>query len=31
MRWEIIGKNLAGYLEIDLREYWGSEDRYANY
>jgi iron-sulfur cluster repair protein YtfE (RIC family) len=26
--WEIIAKNLAGYLEIELREYWGSEERW---
>ena len=29
MRWDIIGKNLAAYLENDLREYWGPEDMYA--
>lgn len=26
--WAIIAKNLAGYLEIELREYWGSEERW---
>lgn len=26
-QWEIVAKNLAGYLEIQLREYWGSEER----
>ena len=28
VNWEIIAKNLAGYLEIELREYWGSEERW---
>jgi len=27
-QWDIIAKNLAGYLEIELREYWGSEERW---
>jgi hemerythrin-like domain-containing protein len=26
--WTIVAKNLAGYLEIELREYWGSEERW---
>lgn len=26
--WEIVARNLAGYLEIELREYWGSEERW---
>jgi iron-sulfur cluster repair protein YtfE (RIC family) len=26
--WGIIAKNLALYLEIELREYWGSEERW---
>jgi len=26
--WSLIAKNLAGYLEIELREYWGSEERW---
>jgi iron-sulfur cluster repair protein YtfE (RIC family) len=26
--WGIVAKNLAGYLEIELREYWGSEERW---
>jgi hemerythrin-like domain-containing protein len=26
-QWQIVAKNLAGYLEIQLREYWGSEER----
>jgi len=26
--WSIIAKNLANYLEIELREYWGSEERW---
>jgi len=26
--WSIIAKNLAHYLEIELREYWGSEERW---
>lgn len=26
--WAIVAKNLAGYLEIELREYWGSEERW---
>lgn len=27
-QWDIIAKNLAGYLEIEIREYWGSEERW---
>jgi iron-sulfur cluster repair protein YtfE (RIC family) len=27
-QWEIAAKNLAGYLEIELREYWGAEERW---
>ena len=26
--WEIAAKNLAGYLEFQLREYWGAEERW---
>ena len=26
--WSIVAKNLAGYLELQLREYWGSEERW---
>jgi iron-sulfur cluster repair protein YtfE (RIC family) len=26
--WGIVAKNLANYLEIELREYWGSEERW---
>jgi iron-sulfur cluster repair protein YtfE (RIC family) len=26
--WGIAAKNLATYLEIELREYWGSEERW---
>jgi iron-sulfur cluster repair protein YtfE (RIC family) len=26
--WSIIARNLATYLEIELREYWGSEERW---
>jgi hemerythrin-like domain-containing protein len=26
--WAIVAKNLANYLEIELREYWGSEERW---
>ena len=26
--WANIAKNLSGYLEIELREYWGSEERW---
>ena len=26
--WKLVAKNLAGYLEIELREYWGSEERW---
>jgi iron-sulfur cluster repair protein YtfE (RIC family) len=26
--WSIVAKNLAHYLEIELREYWGSEERW---
>lgn len=25
---DVIAKNLAAYLEIELREYWGSEERW---
>ncbi len=27
-QWDIVAKNLAAYLEIELREYWGSEERW---
>ena len=26
--WSIAAKNLANYLDIELREYWGSEERW---
>jgi hypothetical protein len=27
-QWTVIAKNLANYLDVELREYWGSEERY---
>jgi len=27
-QWTIVAKNLSGYLDIGLREYWGSEERW---
>lgn len=26
-RWTVVAKNLATYLDVELREYWGSEER----
>ncbi len=26
-RWTVVAKNLANYLDFELREYWGSEER----
>lgn len=26
-QWTVIAKNLANYLDFELREYWGSEER----
>ncbi len=25
--WPIVARNIAGYLDLQLREYWGSEER----
>ena len=27
-QWTVVAKNLAGYLDLELREYWGSEERW---
>ncbi len=27
-RWTTVAKNLATYLDLELREYWGSEERW---
>ena len=27
-QWAVVAKNLAGYLDLELREYWGSEERW---
>lgn len=27
-QWTLAAKNLAGYLDLELREYWGSEERW---
>jgi iron-sulfur cluster repair protein YtfE (RIC family) len=26
--WQVVAKNLAHYLDLELREYWGSEERW---
>lgn len=26
-RWTVVAKNLAAYLDLELKEYWGSEER----